>query len=92
MNQVSGSDLQPYENGGDALLPWGLRGDHKPGTILHYTGTLWTLYADLSRSTDFRRRLGSLPYVKLDMHCNWRMRALKSVRKSRESREFSSYR
>lgn len=23
MNQASGSDLQPYEDGGDALLPWG---------------------------------------------------------------------
>jgi len=23
MNQASGSDLQPYEDGGDALFPWG---------------------------------------------------------------------
>lgn len=23
MNQASGSDLQPYQDGGDALFPWG---------------------------------------------------------------------
>lgn len=62
MNLVSGSDLQPYENGDDAILlvPPGAKGGGETINLALILGTLWALYADLSRSTDFRGRLGAI--------------------------------
>lgn len=46
MKQASGSDLQPCEDGGDALLPRELRADHKPRTIPELYGRYTQIYHD----------------------------------------------